>query len=129
MPPYVTALYAALNAFINIALAFRITRLRGKYNVSIGQGEAPQLLVAIRQHANNAEYLPLAIVLLLLCELCGGASVALHIFGGGLLLARVFHAVGLPMKAPNAFRWLGTALTFAGILGSAGYMLYLRFSV
>jgi hypothetical protein len=33
------------------------------------------------------------------------------------------------MKAPNPFRWLGTALTFAGILGSAGYMLYLRFSV
>jgi uncharacterized membrane protein YecN with MAPEG domain len=129
MPPYVTALYAALNAFINIALAFRITRLRGKYSVSIGMGEAPQLLVAIRQHANNAEYLPLAIVMMLLCELCGGASSALHIIGGGLLIARVFHAVGLPMKAPNVFRWLGTALTFAGIVGSAGYVLYLRFSV
>jgi uncharacterized membrane protein YecN with MAPEG domain len=129
MPPFVTALYAALNAFINIALAFRITRLRGKYSVSLGMGDAPQLLVAIRQHANNAEYLPLALVMMLLCELCGGSSVALHIIGGGLLLARIFHAVGLPMKAPNPLRWMGTAFTFAGIVGSAGYVLYLRFSV
>lgn len=129
MPPYVTALYAALNAFINIALAYRITLLRNKYEVSIGTNDVPQLAMAIRQHANNAEYLPLAIVMLLICELCGGASVALHLIGGGLVLARIFHAVGLPMKRRNPLRWLGTALTFAGILGSAGYALYLRLSV
>jgi uncharacterized protein len=129
MPPYVTALYAALNAFFNIALAYRITLLRSKYNVSLGTGDAPQLTVAIRQHANNAEYLPLAIVMMLLCELCGGTSVALHLIGGGLLIGRISHAVGLPLKSPNPFRWTGTALTFAGILGSAGYALYLRLAV
>lgn len=129
MPPHVTALYAALNAFLNIVLAYRITLLRSKHGVPLGMGEAPQLTVAIRQHANNAEYLPLAIVMLLLCELCGGASVVLHLIGGGLLVARISHAAGLPLPAPNPLRWTGTALTFAGILGSAGYALYLRLAV
>jgi len=126
MPPHVTALYAALNAIFNIILAYRITLLRRKYKVSLGTSEAPQLTVAIRQHANNAEYLPLAIVMMLICELCGGASVALHLIGGGLLLGRVSHAVGLPMPAPNPLRRFGTALTFVGMLGRAGYAPFLR---
>jgi uncharacterized membrane protein YecN with MAPEG domain len=128
MPPVVTALYGALNALFNILLAFRVTRVRDKHHVSLGAGEAPEMLVAIRAHANNAEYVPLALVLLLVTELCGGASMWLHAFGGGLLLARVAHAVGLPRKAPNPLRWGGTALTFTGIAVNAGYLLYLRFS-
>lgn len=129
MPPLVTALYAALNAIINIALAYRITVLRGRHKVSLGMGDVPELTVAIRAHANNAEYLPLALVLLLITELCGGSSMWLHLLGGGLLLARIAHALGLPIKAPNPLRWMGTALTFAGILANAGYLLYLKFGV
>ncbi len=128
MPPVITALYGALNAIFNILLAYRITRLRGKHRVSIGVGEVRELEVAIRVHANNAEYLPLALVLLLIAELCGGSSPVLHALGGTLLLARVNHALGLPRPAPNPLRWTGTALTFAGILGTAGYLMYLRFS-
>lgn len=128
MPPVITALYGALNALFNIVLAFRITRLREKHRVSLGMGDVPELTVAIRAHANNAEYLPLALVMLLLAELCGGSSIWLHVLGGTLLLARISHAFGLPRKAPNPLRWMGTALTFAGIAASAGYVLYLRFS-
>jgi uncharacterized protein len=112
MPPVITALYAALNAFVNILL-----------------GEADELTIAIRAHANNAEYLPLALVLMLLAELCGGSSAILHVIGGTLLVARVNHALGLPRPAPNVLRWTGTALTFAGILGTAGYLMFLRFDL
>jgi uncharacterized membrane protein YecN with MAPEG domain len=125
----ITALYGALNAVFNIALAYRITRLRSKYSVSIGTGDVDHLNVAVRQHANNAEYLPLALVMMLICELCGGDKLALHLIGGGLFVARISHAFGLPLQAPNPFRWMGTALTFTGILGSAGYALYLRFTI
>ena len=129
MPPVITALYGALNAVFNIALAYRVSYLRGKYKVSIGAGSNDHMTVAIRQHANNAEYLPLALVMLLICELCGGDKTLMHILGGGLLAGRIAHAVGLPQKQWNVWRFSGSALTYLGFLGSAGYALYLRFTI
>ncbi len=124
--PVVTALYGALNALLNVLLAGLVSRLRGRHKVSLGPGEHPAMLVAIRTHANNAEFVPLAIVLLLLAELCGANRVALHVLGGMLLVARIAHAVGMPRRAPNVFRFAGTALTWGMIVGCAGYVLYLR---
>jgi uncharacterized protein len=129
MPPVVTALYGALNALLNIALAYRITRLRDKHDVRLGMGNVQELEVAIRVHANNAEYVPLGLVMLLITELCGGNVTALHGLGGGLLLARLLHAFGLPIPGKNPLRWTGVALTFTMIAASAGYALYLRFSL
>jgi uncharacterized membrane protein YecN with MAPEG domain len=45
------------------------------------------------------------------------------VLGGSLLAARISHAVGLPRKAPNPLRWAGTAITWAAIVASAGYVL------
>ncbi len=129
MPPVITALYGALNAIFNIFLANQVSSARKKHGVSLGQGEHPSMLVAIRAHANNAEFVPLAIVMMLLAELCGAKSWVLHAVGGVLLLARVAHWVGLPRKAPNAFRFAGVALTWAAILAVSGYVLYLRFQL
>ena len=127
MPPVITALYAALNAILNIILAGRVSRLRGRHKVSLGAGEAaPELLVAIRGHANNAEFVPFALLLLLLAELCGGDRVFLHLAGGLLLLARIAHPFGLARKSPNPYRFAGTAITWGMIVVSAGYVLYLR---
>jgi len=129
MPPVITALYGALNAILNIFLANRVSTLRRVHKISIGDGagEATPMLVAMRTHGNNAEFVPLAIVMMLLAELCGGNAAALHIFGGALLLARVGHAIGMPLKAPNPYRLLGVAITWFMIVGCAGYVLYLRF--
>ena len=124
--PTVTALYAALNAMLNIALAARVSLLRRDARVSIGTGESRELLVAVRVHANNAEFVPLALVLLLVAEACGGASLWLHVAGGTLLVARLAHAVGMPLPAPNVFRASGTGLTWTLTVALAGYALYLR---
>jgi uncharacterized membrane protein YecN with MAPEG domain len=129
MPPVITALYGALNAIFNVFLANEVSRMRKKHGVSLGQGDHPEMLVAIRAHSNNAEFVPLAIVLLLVAELCGGSPMVLHIAGGGLLLARLAHWIGLPRKAPNVFRFSGVALTWLAILGTSGYLLYLRSTV
>lgn len=126
MPPVVTALYGALNAILNIILAERVSRLRGRHKTSLGMGEAPELLVAIRGHANNAEFVPYALLMLLLAELCGGDRVFLHILGGVLLLARIAHPIGLARKSPNPYRFMGTALTWGAIVVCAGYVIYLR---
>ena len=130
-PPVITALYGALNGILNIILAARVSRARGEHGVSLGEGKTDQkaLLVAIRAHGNNAEFVPLAIVMLLLAELCGGHPVVLHVMGGLLLLGRIAHPIGLPRRAPNPFRFGGTALTWGVVMAAAGYTLYLRFQI
>lgn len=131
MPPVITALYAALNAILNVALAYRVTRLRHSAGTSHGTGDDPKspLQLGIRAHGNNAEYVPLAIVMLLVTELCGGEAMWLHILGGTLLLARILHPIGLPLKSPNPARWLGVALTLTTIVATSAYALYLRFQL
>jgi uncharacterized membrane protein YecN with MAPEG domain len=94
--------------------------------VSIGHGDSDKLLLAARIHANNAEFVPLGIVMLLLAELCAGSSMMLHALGGALLLSRVFHMIGMPMKAPNVFRFVGTGGTWGMILVTSAYVLWLR---
>lgn len=129
MPPVITALYGALNALFNIFLANQVSALRRKHKVGLGAGDQPELEVAIRAHGNNAEFLPLALVMMLLAEMCGGKGWLLHLYGGGLLFARVAHWIGLPRKAPNLFRVGGTAFTWVAIAGISGYVLYLRFQL
>lgn len=129
MPPVITALYGSLNAIFNIFLAMRVTLARRTHHVSLGHGDAPEMLVAVRAHSNNAEYVPLAIVLLLLAELCGGSPMVIHIAGGGLFLGRIAHWIGMPRKAPNVFRASGITLTWLAILGLAGYAIYLRSTI
>jgi len=124
--PTVTALYGSLNAIFNIFLANQVSTARRRDKVSIGHGESKSLELAARIHANNAEFVPLAIVMLLLAELCGGASLYLHIAGGLLLISRIFHAIGMPRPAPNVFRFVGTGVTWIGIVVISVWILILR---
>ena len=127
--PTITALYGALNAIFNIYLANNVSTARKKHKVSIGHGESPEFLVVARIHSNNAEFVPLAIVMMLIAEMLGGHTAILHTYGGLLLLARVFHVIGMPRKAPNFFRFTGVALTWALIVAVSGWVLYLRTTV
>lgn len=118
----VVALYAPLNAFFNIALASNVVRYRMR-----GVADADKALqVAVRIHGNNAEFVPLALVMMLIAELSGGASLWLHIAGGLLLVARVSHAVGMPLKAPNPLRSFGVVATWGTIVALGVYCLVLR---
>jgi uncharacterized membrane protein YecN with MAPEG domain len=62
--PAVTAFYAGLLGLMAIAIAFKAGRLRGRLNVPIGDGGNRDLLLAMRRHANFAEWAPLALVLI-----------------------------------------------------------------
>lgn len=122
----IVALYGAANALISIALAANVSRLRGKSNFYLGTGDSPELLLATRRHGNNAEYLPLALVLLLIVELSGGAALGLHLLGGALTLGRVLHAIGVG-PTPTAPRALGAVLTWVSIAGAGLYGAVLSF--
>jgi uncharacterized membrane protein YecN with MAPEG domain len=120
LPVPITALYAALQAFVAIALVAPIGRLRGKYGVSIHAGGHPDLDTAIRRHANWTEHVPFALLLMGLLELNGGSPGLLHGLGIGLLVARVVHPLGLkpddirvPLRAVGAFLTLIVTLVAA----------------
>jgi uncharacterized membrane protein YecN with MAPEG domain len=129
MAPVITALYGALNALFNIYLANNVSTARKVHKVSLGDSDHPKMLVAIRAHGNNAEFVPLAIIVMLLLEMCGADRVVLHIYGGLLLAARVAHWIGLPRKSPNVFRFTGVAATWVLIVAGAIYLLVLRFQI
>jgi uncharacterized membrane protein YecN with MAPEG domain len=83
-PPVITALYAALCAFIVLALAVRIMVMRFRMRTGMGDGGDSRLARAIRIHGNAIEYVPIALVLLLVAELDGARPALLH--GCGIVL-------------------------------------------
>ena len=126
MPVPIVALYGSLNAFLNVALAVRVSRLRVAHGVSLGTGDSKEVLHAVRAHGNNAEFVPLAIVMLLIAELSGGSAIALHVLGASLFAGRLLHIVGIPRRAPNPYRFLGNGATWIVILAASVYCLVLR---
>jgi len=114
--------YAGLLALILLLLSISVVRLRRRHQVGIGTGGVPELARAVRAHANFCEYVPLALVVLFGLALAGAAPIwALHALGGGLVLGRALHAVGLSRsEGASAARIWGTLLTWIVLLVSAG---------
>jgi uncharacterized membrane protein YecN with MAPEG domain len=65
----VAPVYAALLALIFAVLATRVIRRRRVARVSLGDGGDLQLLRRQRAHANLAECVPLALILMICAEL------------------------------------------------------------
>jgi len=122
--PTITPLYAALAALILVFLTFRVIGLRRGKKVAFGDGGVPELVHAIRAHGNFVEYVPFALLLILLVELTGGARGTVHGLGAALIAARLFHLWGvLPVNGPFFGRALGIVLTLLVILGAAARLL------
>lgn len=123
----ITALYGALHAVFNVALAANVSRLRGKADVFIGAGTSEVLHVAIRRHGNHAEYVALALVLMVIAELGGGSATMLHGVGIAFTLGRIAHAIGVGVR-PSAPRAIGALLTWVAlaVAGIYGFILTTR---
>ena len=123
----ITGLYAALQAFVAIALLFPIGPLRVRHNVSVMEGGHADLTIAIRRHANWTEHVPFALLLIALLELNGAGAGTLHALGGVLLVARIAHPFGLNMQSPrNVLRGIGAAGTLL-VTVVAAVMLLVKF--
>ena len=77
----ITALYAGLLALVGHLLGAGSGWLRAKTGVSLGDGGDAQQLVAVRRQGNFSEWVPLALILLVVLELNDAPSVALHVLG------------------------------------------------
>lgn len=116
----ITALYAGLLTPIFVLLSIRVIRQRRAARVGIGHGEDLALLRRMRVHANFAEYVPLALILMALLESMRASTYLLHGLGAALLAGRIIHAIGVSqVKERLALRVTGMALTFAVLLVAA----------
>jgi uncharacterized membrane protein YecN with MAPEG domain len=116
----VTTLYAAILGILLVVLSDLVSRSRKKAKISIGSSGDPILERAVRAHGNFVEYVPLALILLLLLEVQAAAPLMLHILGGTLLAGRLLHVYG--MIRPDgmiAGRFWGTGLTWLMILSTS----------
>lgn len=106
---HITLIYAGLLGLLFLLLSFWVVKRRAQFRVMIGEGEAPEMLAAIRAHGNFAEYVPLTLLLMALCELAGVGSLWLHLGGVLLVVGRILHAIGIQIpRAPNMPRLFGT---------------------
>lgn len=125
----VTALYAALLALLLLLLARSTILRRQTARILLGDGADEPLQRRIRAHANFAEYAPLGLILLALCEAQGAPPLVLHALGLMLLIGRVLHAWGLIWDPSDMRRRVGgmaLTLTMIGLaaLGLLGHGLW-----
>lgn len=129
MPTPITALWAGLLGILSLALAMNVVRARTTEKVIFGDGGVTLVQQRIRVHGNFIEYVPLALVLLLVLELNGTSAVVLNVLGGGLFVGRLLHAFGLTTSTGTTpGRFLGTVLTWLAILTASALALYIHFA-
>lgn len=117
------ALYTGLNLLLMLLLSYNVVRLRLKTETLFGDGDSDELMRATRAHGNNAEYVPGALIALVILGMFGSSAWVLHLVGGGLLVSRLLHAWGIISSAEtNIYRSAGALLTWAVYL-FAGVML------
>jgi uncharacterized protein len=109
----IVAFYVGLNALLMLVLSYLVGSSRGRQGaLEPGATGDASLTRAIRMHGNYAEYVGLALIILLMLALLGYNEIWLHGIGAGFTLGRVSHAYGMMReKHPNAPRFLGNATT------------------
>jgi len=109
---FVTPLYAGLLALWFLVLSWRVIQRRGK-GIYLGDGGDQALLRVIRGHANFAEYVPLALLMMGFLEVARFSIYVLHALGIVLLVGRLLHGYALSFTAHSSFgRFWGATLTF-----------------
>jgi len=125
----IAAVYAAVLALVFIGLSLRTIRLRRRAQVAIGDGGDRLLARAVRVHANFAEYVPLALLLIFFLESSGAPRLVVHGLCALLLVGRLLHAWGVSQpKEEFRYRVAGMALTFTAIGLAALGLLALAFA-
>ena len=114
---WITALAAAILAFLHVWLSLNVIRLRQSLKVVIGDGGHEELIRAIRAQGNLAEYAPIGLILLACLEWNGApwwltAPLALAFVSGRLLHPQGIRSAAAPWRP----RVLGMQLTLVSLL-------------
>ncbi len=125
IPGPVSFVYAGILGLLLIALSTQVVLARRRFRVRLGHGTDDGMQQAVRVQANFTEYVPFAVLLLVLAEITGLPGEAVH--GAGILLiaSRLLHAWGLSHSPGRTFgRFYGTAGTWLVIAALSLWLLY-----
>jgi uncharacterized membrane protein YecN with MAPEG domain len=125
--PVVTALYAGILGLMAIPIAMRAGFTRARLNISVGDGGNRDLLLAMRRHANFAEWVPLALILIALLEMNIALKLPIHILGAVLVAARASHAFALRADTMQGVGRLFGAMSTALVVATASAWLIVAF--
>ncbi len=121
----IAGFYIGVLALFYLVLTYAVILGRIKHRVPLGDGGHTGMMRKIRVHANFAEFVPLALLILFLVDYERYAPVIVHSLGCALVIARILHAQGLWKKTGFSFgRCVGTLLTHAVILIGAGLLIW-----
>ncbi len=100
---------AGLLGLLVVALSLNVGRLRGKKKINLGDGGDPEMIAAIRAHANLIEFAPIGLLLIYMASDFYGfwTTAGLSLL---LLIARLLHAGGMLGLVPRG-RFLGASAT------------------
>jgi uncharacterized protein len=113
----------AAAALLHVWLSYRVSQLRLRHKVSIGDGDNLAVRTRMRAHANFAENTPLVLILIALLELAGTHATFLLAAGMIYVLARILHAFGMDHRQPSKLRMIGILGSWGVLLALAGYGL------
>lgn len=124
----ITLTIAAAAALLHIWLSVRVSQLRRRDRVSVGDQGNKALLTRMRAHGNFAENVPIFLILLALIEMAIGS--ALWLWGAAILfiVARILHVFGMDRGGANPLRVVGIMLSWLVLFGLAGYAIYVSYA-
>ncbi len=109
---YITGLYAGILGIIMLILAMRVSGVRMKKKIAIGEGGSLELHEAVRGHGNFTEWVPYLLILMAISESNGVSAYLLHSVGAVLVLSRVLHPLGIKHNViPHSLRAIGGGLS------------------
>jgi hypothetical protein len=122
----IVALYTGLMVLLFVLLKLNAGRVRVATKVDIGEGGDQRMIRAMRAQGNAVEDAPMIMLGLFALAPLGAGDIMLHILGGGFVVARVLHALGLGgAKGFGVGRLIGTMATLIIGLVTAGACIWL----
>ena len=109
----VTMVTTGVLALVLLFLAGYVIAGRVKFKIDLGDGGNEAMRQRIRAQANFVEYVPMALILMMLVETASiGPRWLIIALGATLVVARISHAQGILSKpGQSAGRFVGTNLT------------------
>jgi uncharacterized membrane protein YecN with MAPEG domain len=121
----IVAPYGAILGLIFVVLSLRVIQERRAQAVSLGAPPRSRLERKVRVHANFAEYVPFALLLLFLAEGAGAPGIVMHALCTTLLVGRVAHAWGVsPEQEDFRMRVAGIVCTLSVFLIASGFIVF-----
>lgn len=123
------ALYAPFFGLLFFGLTIKTVLRRRTLATALGDAGDAQLRRAIRAHANFAEYAPLGLFLIYLCEQKSAPAILIHSICILFFVGRLSHAYGISQVNENfKFRVFGMMMTFLTLISTSFYLILQNFS-